>query len=65
MIKKRNTILILIVLFSFFLLKFYPVSGTDTETVYPTKDAHVYSKYPNNNYGDFSEMYTLITIRHV
>ena len=55
--RKKNTYLILIVLFLFSLLSFYPVSGAETETVYSTKDAHVYSKNPNNNYGDWSEMY--------
>jgi len=29
----------------------------DTEIIYSLKDAHIYNYYPNNNYGDWEEMY--------
>ncbi len=57
MISKKNIIIVFLLFSTCTLFIVSPVSSTDTETVYSSKDAHVYSKYPNNNYGDNTEMY--------
>ena len=55
--KKLIFFLIALVVLSLFSSFNSPVKAQTTETVYASKDAHVYSRYPNNNYGDWTQMY--------
>jgi hypothetical protein len=51
---------ILIMIISIFLINFTNFSSAvyyETEVFYPSRDAHIYNYYPDNNYGDWEDMY--------
>lgn len=59
-IKSKMYIPILIVVISTILINHASIGSAiyyETEVIYPSRDAHIYNFYPDNNYGDWEDMY--------